>query len=64
MTVTEQAIEVSTDTIPAGYVLLTVWNNQSAQVGSTGAGLFGPPPRMSMAEYEALMQAPPSEEEL
>src|SRR5262245_32304282 len=43
MTITDQATQVTPDTIPAGFVLVTVVNNQSAQAGSTGAGLVGPP---------------------
>jgi hypothetical protein len=59
LTITDQSIQVSPSSIPAGYVLLTVANQQSAQAGSTGAGLVGPPAGMGMDEFMAQVMATP-----
>lgn len=58
VTITDQATKVSSNTIPAGYVLLTVANQQSAQAGSVGAGLVGPPAGMSTDEFMTQMGTP------
>jgi hypothetical protein len=54
ITVTDQEATVSTETIPAGFVVLTVTNAQTSESAeSTGAGLIGPPAGMSMDDFLA-----------
>jgi len=58
ITVTDQALKLSTPTIPAGFVLVTLVNQQSAAAGATGAGLLGPAPGASFADFLTQIQIP------
>jgi len=57
VTVNDDGFDLSTDTVPAGYVLLTV-NNATAQ--ETGAGVLGPGPGMTMDDLQAAAAATPT----
>jgi hypothetical protein len=52
ITQTDTAVTLSTDTVPAGLVLLTVINQMSSsQNSSGGSSVVGPPAGMSMADF-------------
>jgi hypothetical protein len=55
VTVTDQAIRVSTEQVPAGYVLLTAVNQSSSQ---TGVGIIGPGPGRTMDQLMEEASAP------
>jgi hypothetical protein len=61
LTVTDSAVTPSADTVPAGYVLLTV-ENQSTQ--ASGAGIIGPGKGQTMADLEAAAATPTPENQL
>jgi hypothetical protein len=56
VTNTDTALTLSTDTVPAGYVLLTVINQMSASGdNSGGSSVVGPPAGMSLDEMMATV---------
>jgi hypothetical protein len=57
ITNTDQAVTLSTDTVPAGFVLLTVHNSMTPSEANSGGGssVVGPPAGMSMAEFTATL---------
>jgi hypothetical protein len=58
ITNTDAAVTLSTDTVPAGYVLLTVINQMSASGdnNSGGSSVVGPPSGMSIDDMMATVQ--------
>lgn len=64
ITLTDKAVQLSTDTVSAGLVLLTVTNQMTAagmaEAGSGGAFVVGPPAGMSFAEFQAQANATPA----
>jgi len=58
VTVNNDGFDLSTDTVPAGYILLTV-NNSTDQ--ETGAGVLGPGPGMTMDDLQATAATPTSD---
>jgi len=57
VTINDDSYDLSTDTVPAGYILLTV-NNATDQ--ETGAGVLGPGPGMTMDDLQAAASATPT----
>lgn len=51
VTNTDTAVTLSANTVPAGYVLLTVINQMSAGSNSGGSSVVGPPAGMAMDEF-------------
>jgi len=60
VSVTDSAIEVSVNPIPAGYVVLNVTNNSKDE---TGAGILGPGEGQTMDELMAAAATPPADPE-
>jgi hypothetical protein len=60
VSVTDTAIEVSVNPIPAGYVLLNVTNNSKDE---TGAGILGPGKGQTMDELMSAAATPPADPE-
>ncbi len=61
VTATDAAITLSTDTVPAGLVLITVINHTSpSSNGGSGSSVVGPPAGMSMADFLPQAQATPA----
>jgi hypothetical protein len=59
VTTTDQAVQLSTDTVPSGLVLITAVNQMSPSENSGGgSSVVGPPTGMSMADF--LTQAQPA----
>jgi len=55
ITITDQGLEVGSNSVPAGYVLLTVTNNSQ---NPNGAGVLGPGPGQTMADLQAAAATP------
>jgi hypothetical protein len=60
VTITDQAVELSTQEVPAGYVILTVTNSAKQEFG---AGVIGPEPGKSIADLQQTAATPTAENE-
>src|SRR4051812_13167697 len=57
VTNTDDAVTLSTDTVPAGYVLLTVKNQMTpSDNGGGGSSVIGPPAGTSLDDFVATVQ--------
>jgi hypothetical protein len=61
VTITDQALQVSAEQIPAGYVLLTAINKGT---GEGGVGLIGPGPGKTMQDLQQAAATPAPEDSL
>jgi hypothetical protein len=60
VTITDQAVELATQEVPAGYMMLTVSNSAKREFG---AGVIGPPPGKSIADLQQMAATPSAEDE-
>jgi len=60
VTITDDAVTLSPDSIPAGYILMTVVNNSSSGTDSGGSSIVAPPADMSAEDFLAQAQATPA----
>jgi hypothetical protein len=56
VTNTDAAVTLSTATVPAGLVLLTVSNKMTSSENGGGSSVIGPPSGMGMADFVATVQ--------
>ena len=60
VTITNDAVTASPETIPSGYVIFSVTNKTDEE---SGAGALGPPPGMTMDELIAMASTPTPDDE-
>jgi len=59
VTITDDGVTISPESIESGYILMTVVNNSSSGADSGGSSIVGPPKDMSAEDFLAQAQATP-----